>query len=245
MKKNAMLKIAAILMVAVLLTTCAISSTFAKYVTAKEISTEARVAKFGYTLDTTFTGTTFTQTYASETDGFTGDVVSSANDDLMVAPGTSGDLSYNSQIAVDTNRAPEVAVTIKSDVKFTWTDGTNDYDYCPIIFTIDGVKYMTKDLDPNSQYESTEQLLNAVSGALSFEYTLAPGATGVTIDGTEVSVADLFAAKTVTWEWEYDHTTAGSESANEALDAKDTALGNEDFDVKLGVVINQSITQID
>jgi hypothetical protein len=104
---------------------------------------------------------------------------------------------------------------------------------------------MTKDLDPNSQYTTTDMLLDAVSAALSFEYTLAPGATSVTIDGAPVSVADLFAAKTVTWEWEYDHTTAGSDVANEELDAKDTALGNEDFDVKLGVTITQSITQID
>ena len=50
MKKNAMLKIAAILMVAVLLTTCAISSTFAKYVTSDSYSDTARVAKWGITL---------------------------------------------------------------------------------------------------------------------------------------------------------------------------------------------------
>ena len=51
MKKNAMLKIAAILLVAVLLTTCAISTTFAKYVTntADYAPSEARVAKWGLT----------------------------------------------------------------------------------------------------------------------------------------------------------------------------------------------------
>ena len=58
MKKNAMLKIAAVLLVAVLLTTCAISSTFAKYVSSYESTAEtARVAKWGLYVDTTSIGT--------------------------------------------------------------------------------------------------------------------------------------------------------------------------------------------
>ena len=46
MKKNKMMRIASALLVAVILTTCAISGTFAKYVTSTPGSDSARVAKF-------------------------------------------------------------------------------------------------------------------------------------------------------------------------------------------------------
>ncbi len=45
--KNKMMRIASILMVAVLLTVCAVSSTFAKYVTSVNVGDAARVAKWG------------------------------------------------------------------------------------------------------------------------------------------------------------------------------------------------------
>ena len=44
MKKNKMMRIASVLLVAVILTTCAISGTFAKYVTSGNGSDNARVA---------------------------------------------------------------------------------------------------------------------------------------------------------------------------------------------------------
>ena len=47
MKKNKMLRIASILLVVTLLSTCVISGTFAKYVTKAEGSDQARVAKWG------------------------------------------------------------------------------------------------------------------------------------------------------------------------------------------------------
>ena len=48
MKKNTMMRVASALLVAVLLTTCAISGTFAKYVSSAETSDTARVAKWGW-----------------------------------------------------------------------------------------------------------------------------------------------------------------------------------------------------
>lgn len=47
MKKNKMMRIASVLLVAVLLSTCAISGTFAKYTTTVTDSDTARVAKWG------------------------------------------------------------------------------------------------------------------------------------------------------------------------------------------------------
>ena len=54
MKKNFMMRAASVLLVAVMLTTCAISGTFAKYVTSDSGSDFARVAKFGVTVTDKF-----------------------------------------------------------------------------------------------------------------------------------------------------------------------------------------------
>lgn len=94
MKKNAMLKIAAVLLVAVLLTTCAISSTFAKYVSeASSDEASARVAKWGVTTTMTLSDENdFSHTYG------TGDKLVSAfggEGDKVVAPGTSGTLTFS------------------------------------------------------------------------------------------------------------------------------------------------------
>ena len=50
MKKNKIMRIASVLLVAVLMSTCAISGTFAKYVTEGSSDDTARVAKWGVTI---------------------------------------------------------------------------------------------------------------------------------------------------------------------------------------------------
>ena len=60
MKKNKMMRVASALLVAVLLTTCAISGTFAKYVSQATGSDTARVAKWGFQLEGTAMTDTFT-----------------------------------------------------------------------------------------------------------------------------------------------------------------------------------------
>ena len=63
MKKNKMMRIASVLLVAVLISTCAISGTFAKYVTRAEGTDTARVAKWGILL--TVEGSAFADKYES------------------------------------------------------------------------------------------------------------------------------------------------------------------------------------
>ena len=48
MKKNTMMRLASVLLIAVLMSTCAISGTFAKYVTSDSSSDSARVARWGF-----------------------------------------------------------------------------------------------------------------------------------------------------------------------------------------------------
>ena len=118
MKKNKMMRIASVLLVAVLLTTCAISGTFAKYVTSKERTDTARVAKFGVDLGVTVDGAFATEYDADVTvtdkDGaaIAKTVVSAADDqDNLVAPGTKGDLMASATIAPTSASPAEIAAT--------------------------------------------------------------------------------------------------------------------------------------
>ena len=61
MKKNVMMRIASILLVCVLVTTCGISGTFAKYTTNATSSDTARVARWG--VEVSASGTMFGKAY--------------------------------------------------------------------------------------------------------------------------------------------------------------------------------------
>lgn len=157
MKKNTMMRVASALLVAVLLTTCAISGTFAKYVTSADVNDSARVAKWGVAV--TATGSLFENQYANdgevEKDKGGNDisytVVSSASDDV-VAPGT----AKEDGLAFSITGTPEVAVNINfnitgvSDVCLpagtyldytTGNNATDDFtladDYYPIVYTLE------------------------------------------------------------------------------------------------------------
>ena len=99
MKKNKMMRIASVLLVAVLLSTCAISGTFAKYVTAHSSSDTARVAYWGFKETTFAIDNLFSNAY---------DNVSGAED--VIAPGTSGSATFS--FKPQTSTAPEVAYKI-------------------------------------------------------------------------------------------------------------------------------------
>ena len=93
MKKNRMMRLASALLVAVLLTTCAISGTFAKYVTTASATDTARVAKWGVRF---IVGSDlFDEYYNKDAAGYTGMTLSVDSDSdpkvNLVAPGTAGD----------------------------------------------------------------------------------------------------------------------------------------------------------
>lgn len=103
MKKNKMLRIASILLVVTLLSTCVISGTFAKYVTKAEGEDHARVAKWGVVLDITG-DSAFSDVYEAEDETYVnagGEYSVKANEaydfdedgeiDKLVAPGTKMD----------------------------------------------------------------------------------------------------------------------------------------------------------
>jgi hypothetical protein len=119
--KNKMMRIASVLLVAALITTCAISGTFAKYVTKVEGSDKARVAKWGIILTVNADGT-FADKYAAEDASYLeagGEYsVVSFNGDKVVAPGTSSKLA-KTQLKATVKGTPEVATRYILEAKVT------------------------------------------------------------------------------------------------------------------------------
>ena len=109
MKKNRMMRLASILLICVLLTTSVISGTFAKYSTHASSNDLARVANWGFERTNSMDLTDlFLGAYAN---------VRSQNSDNVIAPGTSGETSF--QFAYDeTNgtKGPEVAYEFRVEV---------------------------------------------------------------------------------------------------------------------------------
>ena len=130
MKKNKMMRIASVLLVAVLLSTCAISGTFAKYVSTSSGTDTARVAKW----DVKISGSTMTNTMSfnlfdtvkDETGDDADDDVKSANSDKVIAPGTRGQFNFSIQNASE--------VTAEYTVDYTVTNTNN----IPVKFSLDG-----------------------------------------------------------------------------------------------------------
>ena len=145
MKKNKMLRIASVLLIVTILSTVAISGTFAKYITQYSGNDEARVAKFGLTM--TATGDLFKDAY----DG----TVKAINGDQVVAPGTSNLNEYKVHITGTTEVKTKLSIKLtgNQDIVLPARFGTDSYpdlttannlndtfqteiDYYPVKFSI-------------------------------------------------------------------------------------------------------------
>lgn len=117
MKKNTMMRLASFLLIAVLITTSAISGTYAKYVTSDSASDTARVAKWGVTV--MVSGELFGTDYnavnesekGNEITAQTSTSVSALDSDDVVAPGTKN--TEGLTIAIDGK--PEVKTKITAE----------------------------------------------------------------------------------------------------------------------------------
>ena len=233
MKKNKMMRIASVLLVAVLLSTCAISGTFAKYVTSETGSDTARVAKWGVAIEAESFGM-FEADYTTD-DGqanFTGNYsVSSASGDRddLLAPGTKGSFA-NIAITGTPEVAVDVAIVATVTVSDNWKDGEDKF-YCPIVVTV-GDKAIS-----GLDYESATDFANAIKEEIdgkSKQY--APNTDLASLyDTTNLDLA---------WSWAFEGT-AGTK--NSQTDVKDTVLGNAavSADLTLSIGVNITVTQVD
>ena len=228
--KNKMMKLATVLMVAVLITTSVVSSTYARYAVGGSGGDSARVAKWGVKVTTSTKGM-FATTYKNQekldgaSAGQTVSVSSSNANENLVAPGTRGSTT------ISLSGTPEVAVDVKfvmgvqADVKIPkntaiTSTSTLETDYTPVRFTL-------TDSFGNELGRGTINDIKAAFNNLSKQY--APN-------------TDLTETYTLSWEWATDVN-------NEA----DTYLGNVasgsiiDDKTTTGIKFNYSVTvtQID
>ena len=250
MKKNVMMRLACFLLVAVLISTSAISGTYAKYVTKAEGTESARVAEWGVEvgvkgLNNAADGL-FVKTYAAD-DPATGIATTVEAEDKVVAPGTKN----TNAVSFTLKGTPEVAVQIDivvdkaTDVFLpagTYTDWTE---------SVDGA--YSKTYTANDYYPVVFKLVDNASPSIAlFEGTLADlktyleGATGEYEPNEDLS--KLFATNgsgeyTLTWEWVFET----------GHDKEDTTLGNiaagietiAGASVELDFAISITATQID
>ena len=202
MKKNTMMRLASALLVAVLLTTCAIAGTFAKYtITSAPTTDTAQVAKWGVQI--TANGTTFATQYidaAHDGDAADAAVVASGTAKL-VAPGTNGTLAA---MAISGSPEVDVSVTYASTLTLTGFDA-----YCPIEITVGATTYKVGTGAAPAGYEyaaDVAELKSKVETAIN-------GYTAYYEANTDLSTATT---PVVSWAWKF--------TGND--DVKDTALGD-------------------
>ena len=249
MKKNKMMRIASVLLVAVLLTTSIISGTFAKYVTTGSATDSARVAKFG--VQVSATGSLFSETYTTDATGVTGDTdtVSVKSSQKVVAPGTKNDTG----LTLAVTGAPEVDVQLTVSVTegykevflkaknglpdlTTSTTGATfnlDADYYPVKFTLKQTKG-----------SSTTALVTA--GKLSDVVTKLGEISAYVNAGTDL--ANEIGTLTLTWEWAFGgndkaDTLLGDLAANASVASDLTA--DTDYSLNTNLEFSITVTQVD
>lgn len=243
MKKNKMMRAASGLLVATLLTTSIISGTFAKYVTTANGSDNARVAKWGITMDN---GTAmFSDTYDS------GKVV--GKDDankgkLVVAPGTHGSTTYSVSGAPETSykitfassNIKDVLVPKNATYSYKDTEANVSYtaptgatavtvadDYYPVNYEVT----VTAEKAIFGKASGDKVAIDTSATAQKFETLQAALAaldnTVLTYDANEEAAVTV----TIKWAWQFDDKDTSGENYIEvenhkANDALDTVLGD-------------------
>ena len=127
MMKNKMMRAASILLVAVLLSTCAISGTFAKYVTTASGTDTARVAKWGITMSNKSSDTFVAEYKNGENLTVQGKKQDGSADDV-VAPGTTSTVTYRvdgtpeTDYVISFDYSDVKEVFLKAGTVFTYTN---------------------------------------------------------------------------------------------------------------------------
>jgi len=271
MKKNVMMRLASFLLVAVLISTSAISGTYAKYVTSGTATDSARVAKWGVTFDieggplfdTQYETDDKDTTYASMTYS-----VKSSGTDNVVAPGTAGTLvkfrtqgtpevSYKVEMTTNSEGVDE-AETIFTKYDITYNAEEKKYEkteitsglYYPVVFTL---KYNNQEIGSNY---TTIATLNEDIGKCGYYFDVTTGKYHVTTNGTNYGSVgqDTAPELEINWVWAFDgvdgandvhDTTLGDLAAIKDLATNVTMTDGTDYNLDLKVNITATATQID
>ena len=229
MKKNSTMRIAAVLMVLTLMTSCFVGGTFAKYTTSGYAEDTARVAKWGITVSADGTNT-FGKFYKNELNGntldtsytFGVDSVSAAED--AVAPGIKGTVAG---LKIDGTAEVDAMVTFKAEVTLTdWSVGSGYY--CPLVFTVTTVNNGVTTTTPiyGTSYTSADKFEEAIEAEVLKAKALFEANESINDDSL-----------TITWEWPF--------STGEDNDVKDTELGRATTPAKVTIKVTATVEQTD
>lgn len=239
-RKNHTLKLAGILLALVLVTSCFVGGTFAKYVTEGTGSDSARVAKFGVTVNAE--GSTFAKAYATNDKTVTGianSVVSSEENKNVVAPGTSGQMA-----AIKITGTPEVAVNVRYNLNEmtlkNWTDKDGNF-YCPLTISI--TRYSAENGKKKTTYisgvdcTSAEEFIGKIRQEINnYSVNYEPGTKLDEKNGTDVLG--------ISWAWAFEDKADGAKQT----DVKDTYLGDQAAKgnaATISLEVVTTVTQID
>lgn len=217
-KTGKTMRVAGLLLALVLVTSCFVGGTFAKYVTSGTGADHAKVAKWGVKVTAHGEGDIFASTY-DQIEGKDNTVVA-GGEYKVIAPGT----KKENAAVVYLSGKPEVAVKVTYNAdnfaltgKWAYNDGKTgsaDQYYCPLIFKItDGTT--TKTIDCMGEgMKSVDDVQTAVKDAVkSFSATYAPN-MDLSTKGNE--------GLKISWEWPFE----GGNAHPNQTDVKDTYLGD-------------------
>ena len=240
-KKNWTLRAAVLMLALVLITSCFVGGTFAKYVTSGDAADNARVAKWGVSITAHATGDIF----AKEYDAIAGqdNTVIAGGEYKVIAPGTKKD----NAALVTLSGQPEVSVRVTYSAEHfhltgKWVGDKNGRFYCPLIIKVTGkvgdtVKTETINCaEKNSAAEIETAVQNAVA-ACSATYAPNTDLSSAAVDGEGLKIS---------WEWPFEGTANPGQT-----DEMDTYLGDQaaktsGLDVpSIHIPVTATVTQID
>ncbi len=237
MKKNVMMRVASTLLVAVLLTTCTISGTFAKYTTSARSSDTARVAKFG--VEITANGSMFSEHYNDKAGGnniateVTGSVESSVEGEKILAPGTKGTmasmtLTGTPEVKVQVTYAGTVTLNDKWVAKQNDEASTTESYYCPLKVTVADETFY------GLNYSSAAEFKAAIEEKIKGYIKTYEAGTNLSGKGSE--------SLTISWEWEFEGSNGTSVHRT---DYADTYLGDAEQKGDITIAVTTTVTQVD
>lgn len=216
-KKNHTMRIAAGVMTAALLSTCAISSTFAKYTSESTGTATARVAKWDIlfgddepTMSETFTFDLYSTLYDTTADS-TETHVKTDDDVKRIAPGTQGSFA----VKITNNSEVTAKYTVSFAIGYIGDTANTEpvkNVTIPLQFSMDGSTNWTTDITD----------LNIADTA------------AVELGMTD---SDKSATYTVYWKWDYEDTTDNNRDKN------DTILGTAGAEIQITATV--TATQVD
>ncbi len=230
MKTNKTMRIASVLLVLVLLSTCAISGTFAKYTSTANSSDSARVAYWGWSPATMNIEGLFATSYTDDNG-----MLASAD---AIAPGTKNSATFGFAYKANTNdsvTAPEVAYQFDVDVVATCDESIKNNPN--IVWSLDdalapAVAESAEGAGDGKAAGSFDALVAAIEDLQNGDdddNIYNPGELPSAFDAADET-------HKISWEWKFD------ENNN---DATDTAMGNADPLAQVSIEITVTATQLD